>query len=125
MLGNEIVGRLGQQDTRNDRELVHRHQTAADGGRGNLGDVNGRQVGRQPDGHAAGHAPEVERGETGGQARADRRDAKDHCGEDQEPFTAELVAQPPATMAPIRQPTSALLIAQAVAEGVERRKNRS
>ena len=50
---------------------------------------------------------------------------KTNAGEDQQPLAAEAVAEAAREMAPIRQPTSALPIAQPSCQAVATLKNRS
>ena len=82
-----------------DRKLVQGDESSSDLRRGDLGDVDGRDVRGQTDADAAGHAENDEPGETSpagyvrGQGHSHAGDDEQQAGQDQQLFSAVTVAQ--------------------------------
>ncbi len=76
-----------------DRQLIDRHQSAADARRRHFGDEHRRDHGGQADPHPAEETKEAETDDAAGHRRADRARGEQQAGQDQGPLPAPTIAQ--------------------------------
>ena len=91
--GENIVGKIGNQDTEDDVELIHRHQASAFFGRRDFGNIGRRGNSRCADAQAADEAEEGEGIRVVDQGRTERTDHIQRADDDQRFFTPEFIGR--------------------------------
>ena len=89
----QLVGQQGGEDTEGDGELLERAQPAAHGGRGDLGDVRGRDDRGDADADAREDAPQDQVPDAEREAGQDRGDEEQDRAEEHHAGAAEPVGQ--------------------------------